>query len=283
MRLCRFNEGRLGLVEQERILDVTSALDTLPEQRYPFPSYDMFIANVETLRPMIETAARTAQSFKPHEIKFLSPVANPGKIVAAPVNYKKHLEEARTQSELHHNNQIAEIQRVGVFLKATSSLIGAGQGITIRLPDRRNDHEIELVAIIGKVASNVKAAQALDYVAGYTIGLDMTVRGPEERSLRKSIDTYSVLGPWIVTSDEFGDPKGVELTLSVNGDIRQRANTADLIMDVRSLIEFASRFYTLHPGDVLFTGTPDGVGPVSSGDKIAATISRIGTLEVDVL
>jgi 2,4-diketo-3-deoxy-L-fuconate hydrolase len=283
MRLCRFNEGKLGLVEQNRVADVTSALGVLPEQRYPFPSCDAFIANLDKLRPIISAAARTAVSFDAREIKFLSPVANPGKIVAAPVNYTKHLEEARTQSELHHHNKIAEIQRAGVFLKATSSLAGAGEGVTIRLPDRRNDHEIELVAIIGKTADKVKAADALEYVAGYTIGLDMTVRGPEERSLRKSIDTYSVLGPWMVTSDEFGDPAGVDLELSVNGSVRQRANTADLIMSVKQLIEFASKFYTLHPGDILFTGTPDGVGPVTTGDKITATISRIGTLETRVL
>jgi 2,4-didehydro-3-deoxy-L-rhamnonate hydrolase len=282
MRLCRFNNEKLGLVEEDRILDVTPALQGLSEQRYPFPRYDLFISHLDKLGSAIITAAQTAPSFGVAEARLAAPVANPGKLIAALVNYMKHLEEARAQSALHHNNKIEEIQRAGLFLKATSSLVGASDGMTIRFPDRRNDHEIELAAIIGKTANRIVAAEAPDYVAGYTIGLDMTVRGPEERSLRKSSDSYSVLGPWMVTADEFGDPSAVDLTLSVNGQTRQQANTADLILDVGRLIEFASSFYTLYPGDVLVTGTPDGVGPVVRGDKISATISGIGTLNVAV-
>lgn len=282
MRLCCFNEARLGLVTDDKIVDVTSAIDFLPQHHYPFPNQDLFIANLDALKAKIELVAQKARSFNLDDVAFLPPVANPGKLIAAPVNYKKHLEEAQNQPELHRGNKIEEIQRVGLFLKATSSLIGPGARVKIRFPDRRNDHEIELAVIIGKTANNVKAKDALKYVAAYTIGLDMTVRGPEERSLRKSIDTYSVLGPWMVTADEFGDPSDADLILSVNGNLRQRANTRDLVIDVPHLIEFATKFYTLYPGDVFFTGTPNGVGPVVKGDKIVATISRIGTLNIEV-
>ncbi len=148
--------------------------------------------------------------------------------------------------------------------------------------DNRNDHEVELVAIIGKRGSNISTADALQHVCAYSIGLDMTLRGPQFAGFRKSIDTYAVLGPWLVSADEFGDPGGKSLQLSVNGESRQSANTRDLIYDVAKLIEFASSYYTLEPGDLIYTGTPAGVGPVKAGDRIVAEIEGIGRMSVDV-
>lgn len=282
MKLCRFNDNRLGLVEGNSVKDVTAALATLPAARYPLPTYDLLVANLATLRPAIETAAKSAKSVPLGECKLLSPIANPGKIVAAPVNYKKHLDEARADPQIHHQNQVAEIQRVGLFLKATSSLVGPSEGVAIRHPDRRTDHEIELAAIIGTKADRVTRERALDHVAGYCIGLDITVRGPEERSLRKSIDGYSVLGPYLVTASDVKDPSNLDLLLSVNGETRQQANTRDLIIGIADLIVFASSFYTLMPGDVIMTGTPEGVGPIKPGDVIDASISELGTMQVKV-
>ena len=154
--------------------------------------------------------------------------------------------------------------------------------MVINHADRRNDHEIELVAVIGKPARNVSVENALDYVAGYCIGLDMTVRGPEERSMRKSIDTYTVLGPWLTTADEIGDPHSLQLVLTVNGQPRQNNNTGNLLIKVRELIAWASTYYTLQPGDVFMTGTPDGVGPVVPGDTIDARIDKLGAISVKV-
>jgi 2-keto-4-pentenoate hydratase/2-oxohepta-3-ene-1,7-dioic acid hydratase in catechol pathway len=148
--------------------------------------------------------------------------------------------------------------------------------------DRRNDHEVELAVVIGKKGRDIAAAEALDIVAGYCIGLDMTIRGPEERSFRKSPDTYTVLGPWLVTADEIPDPGSLELSISVNGTVRQKANTKDLILGVPELIAWASSFYTLHPGDVLLTGTPQGVGPVRPGDVMLASLERVGEMRVTV-
>ena len=206
MRICRFDDNRLGVVTAGEVHDVTEALEQLPKWTYPLPVFDPFIANLPKLREKLEQ--RSPQSIpKPIDgIRLLSPVASPGKIIAAPVNYKKHLEEVLAQKELHHGNLINEINKAGLFLKATSSLIGAGETIELIHLDRRNDHEIELAVIIGKPARNVSAADALGYVAGYCIGLDITIRGPEERSFRKSPDSYTVLGPWLVTADELKDP-----------------------------------------------------------------------------
>jgi 2,4-didehydro-3-deoxy-L-rhamnonate hydrolase len=282
MRLCRFGDNGLGLVRQERVVDVTPVLDRLPNFRYPLPKFDPLIVELDSLRDRIKELAHGQQGIPIGDVRLICPIANPGKIVAAPVNYKRHLQEARANPAIHHSSQIAEIERVGLFLKATSSVIGPSEAIMIRHPDRRTDHEIELAVVIGKKADRVERHQAFEYLAGYCIGLDITVRGPEERSLRKSVDTYTVLGPWLVTADELVDPSQLSLKLSVDGQVRQNANTHDLIIDVPGLIAFASRFYTLMPGDVLLTGTPEGVGPIKPGDVIRSEISRIGAMTTSV-
>lgn len=282
MKICRFDEDRLGIVEGDKVRDVTDALGCLPAFSYPVPRHDAMIAQWPQVRTAIE--ARDSGAVRPlDEVTLLSPVANPGKLVAAPVNYQAHLDEVIADEETFARAHVRKIQETGLFLKATSSLIGAGEPIVIHHPDRRTDHEIELAVIIGRTCRDVTRETALSYIAGYAMGLDITIRGPEERSLRKSLDSYSVLGPWLVTADEFGDPAGHELLLSVNGEVRQRANTSNLIMDVPALIAFASSFYTLHPGDVIYTGTPDGVGPIVPGDTIAASITGIGDMRVGVI
>ncbi|KLD77781.1 fumarylacetoacetate hydrolase family protein [Xanthomonas hyacinthi] len=282
MKICFFDEWRLGVIEGNQVLDVTAALDSLPATRYPHPSGDLFIRHLDVLKPVIQSLQAEATRKPLAQVSLRSPVPRPGKLIAAPVNYQAHLDEAIADTATFSRAHARKIQETGVFLKATSSLIGVGQPIVIGLPDRRTDHEIELAVVIGKPAKQVKAADALDHVAGYSIGLDITIRGPEERSLRKSLDTYSVLGPWLVTADELQDPSGRELLLQINDEVRQRANTRDLILDVGQLIEFASKFYSLEPGDVIFTGTPEGVGPIHPGDRLCASISGIGKLEMAV-
>jgi 2-keto-4-pentenoate hydratase/2-oxohepta-3-ene-1,7-dioic acid hydratase in catechol pathway len=284
MRLCRFGDDRLGLVEGAHVRDVTAALDVLPQSGYPLPRYDLLVAHLPAVMARVRAIAADVPLLPLADVRLLSPVANPGKVIAAPVNYQKHLDEVRGDAQLHQNNaaHTITIQSAGVFLKATSSLVGAGEGVAVRKPDRRTDHEVELAFVIGKEARDVPATAALDYVAGYCIGLDITIRGSEDRSLRKSPDSYSVLGPWLVTADEISDPGALDLQISVNGEQRQTSNTRYLILGVRELIELASSFYTLYPGDVIFTGTPEGVSPIVPGDHIVATIQRIGTMEVDV-
>jgi 2-keto-4-pentenoate hydratase/2-oxohepta-3-ene-1,7-dioic acid hydratase in catechol pathway len=282
MKLCRYNDQRVGLVIDGRIHDVTPALDALPPHRYPLPRHDPLIASLARLRPALEEEAYRWPAIPVERVTLLAPVANPGKLIAAPVNYRKHLEEVLADKQIHHGNLINEIHRAGLFLKATSSLVGPGEGVRLVHTDRRNDHEVEIAVVIGREGRNIKAADAHAYIAGYTIGLDMTIRGPEERSYRKSPDSYSVLGPWLVTPDEVPDPAKLQVSIAVNGETRQDANTEDLVIDIPGLIEMASSFYTLHPGDVIFTGTPQGVGPVKPGDTMVATIERIGSMTVAV-
>jgi len=282
MRLARFGTDRLGSIEGDCVRDVTEALDVLPACRYPLPTGDLLAANLAAIAGRARAVASRAPRVPLASVTLLSPIANASKVVAAPVNYQKHLEEVRGDAELHHDRAIDTIQRAGLFLKAPSSIVGSGQGITLVDLDRRTDHEVELAVVIGRTARRIPRIDALQHVAGYCIGLDITLRGPEERSLRKSADSYTVLGPWLVTADEVASPCDLGLRLSVNGELRQQSNTRNLILGVGELIEFASSFYTLYPGDIILTGTPEGVGPIHPGDRIEATIDRIGTMHVAV-
>jgi 2-keto-4-pentenoate hydratase/2-oxohepta-3-ene-1,7-dioic acid hydratase in catechol pathway len=284
MRLCRFGDDRLGVVEGGAVRDVTAALDALPAYRYPLPAHDVLIANLDKVTPRIKAMLSGAPSVPLAGVTLLSPVGNPGKLVAAPVNYQKHLDEVKVDSAIHANNpaHTITIQSAGLFLKATSSLTGQGGGIAVCKPDRRTDHEVELAIVIGRQGRDIPRDEALRHVAGYCIGLDVTIRGSEDRSFRKSPDSYSVLGPWLVTADEIADPGALDLQLSVNGELRQKSNTRHLILGVSELIELASSFYTLYPGDVIFTGTPEGVSPIQPGDEVSASIDQIGSMTVRV-
>src|SRR2546429_640130 len=151
MRLARFNDSRLGLIDGSTLRDVTSALDALPAYRYPLPTHDVMIANLAAIAGLIREFAAEAPSLLMGDARLLSPVANPGKVIAAPVNYQKHLDEVKGDAALNQGNaaHTITIQKAGLFLKATSSLAGPGEGIALRFLDRRNDHEVELALIIG--------------------------------------------------------------------------------------------------------------------------------------
>lgn len=283
MKICWFDDHRLGLVRDGAVYDVSSALKSLPASRYP-PSAkgDALIANLQIVHREINDVARTASWRKIGDVKFLSPVANPTKIIGTPVNYLKHVEEADAQREVFSARYRGSIEEQGLFLKATSALVGCGEGVQIRFPDRRTDHEVELGVVIGKPASNISETEAMQHIAGYAIALDMVVRGPEDRSLRKSVDTYAVLGPWLTTADEIPDPGNLALSLSVNGELRQASNTAHMIMSIARQISWASQFYTLWPGDIIMTGTCEGVGRVQPGDIMHCEIERLGAMDVRV-
>lgn len=281
MKICRFNSDRIGLVQDDIVLDVTERFNRQPT--WPQPQGDWIVRQIpELLSGLTNASSQNCHTVPLSEVRLESPVANPGKIVGAPINYHAHIEEANADREINHGHTYTTLERYGLFLKAGSSLIGASDLIEQRFPDRRTDHEVELAVVIGKTARMVTKDQALDYVLGYAVGLDMTVRGQEWPGFRKSVDTYAVLGPWIVTADEIADPNALDLELRVNGDERQRSNTSRLIMKVQRLIEYASSFYTLYPGDVIMTGTPDGVGPVQPGDLIEASVQSIGTVKVRI-
>jgi 2,4-didehydro-3-deoxy-L-rhamnonate hydrolase len=283
MRICRFDNDRLGIVAGDEVIDVSAALEWAPSIRpWPLPTEDWLIANLDSMRPRLERLAQSAPRVALASVALRSPIANPGKIIGAPVNYRAHLEEANADRQISFGTTVKTIEHYGLFLKANSSLVGPAEGVEVRRDSRRHDHEGELVAVIGRRCKGVTAATALDYVAGYCTGLDMTARGVEERSLRKSIDTYTVLGPWLTTPDEVGDPGDLTIELKVNGEARQRSSTSKLILSVSRLVEYASGFYTLLPGDVIMTGTPEGVGPVAPGDQISLEIDHVGAMNVTV-
>jgi 2-keto-4-pentenoate hydratase/2-oxohepta-3-ene-1,7-dioic acid hydratase in catechol pathway len=282
MRLCRFDEDRLGVVISGKVHDVSAAQEEIRRSaRYDMKG-DAVIAALPAWRKRLEDMAKQAAARPLSEVRLVAPVARPSKLMAAPTNYRKHIEEMaanRGAGERSHSSNIGE---AGIFLKANSSLVGPSEGVPLRFPDRRNDHEAEIAIIIGKQGTNIPRDQALDYVAGYSLGLDMTVRGQEDRSFRKSVDGYSVLGPWIVTADEIPDPNHLAFKLELNGQTKQNSNTEYMVYDIPRLIEFASSFYTLYPGDVFFTGTPEGVGPVRPGDSIEVSCEKIGALTTKV-
>jgi 2-keto-4-pentenoate hydratase/2-oxohepta-3-ene-1,7-dioic acid hydratase in catechol pathway len=261
---------------------VTEALAAIPPQKWPYRHGDALIAHLPAVLERAKALASRAARLRLDQVTLRAPVANPSKIVNAPINYQAHIDEAKKDQGIAHGREIKTIADWGLFLKAPSSLVGPGQPIRLRFAERRNDHEVELAVIIGREANRVPRERALDYVCGYSIGLDMTLRGPELPSFRKSIDTYSVLGPWLVTRDEIADPGALDLWLTVNGESRQKSNTRRMVYDVPRLIEYATSFYTLHPGDLIFSGTPEGVGPVKPGDEIRAGIQGVGELLIRV-
>ena len=284
MKLCRFNGTRLGCVQGGEVFDVTAALDVLPEVRWPLPARgDLLIRHLGPIRERVVKVLPEAAIIDIDQVSLDSPVANPTKLIGAPVNYQTHIDEAEADEGIvFDQNVIKPISESLCFLKACSSLVGPGQGVTRSFPDRRTDHELELAVVIGREARGIARDDALDCVAGYAMGLDMTVRGGEDRSIRKSVDSYSVLGPWLTTADEIEDPNNLDLRLRLNGEIRQDSNTRHLIYDVQMLISKCSEFYTLLPGDVIYTGTPAGVGPVNRGDVLECEIEGIGTMRVPV-
>ena len=283
MKICRFDDDRIGLVQEDKsVLDVTGALDVLPLMKWPVPLGDSFILNLETLTSEMQRLAPDAPSVSLSDITLKSPVANPSKIIGAPINYQKHIDESVTDDGIVSSRPISHISDWGMFLKANSALVGSGEGVALRFTEARNDHEMELAVIIGKKGTNISIEEARSYIAGYAIGLDMTTRGKELQSFRKSADTYAVLGPWLVTADEIPDPNNLDLKISVNGEVRQDSNTQELVYNVEKLIEYTSERYTLYPGDIIMTGTPDGVGPVEPGDVMTCELEGIGIMDVKV-
>jgi 2-keto-4-pentenoate hydratase/2-oxohepta-3-ene-1,7-dioic acid hydratase in catechol pathway len=259
------------MIRGDTVVDVSAALDSVPAVRWPIDPGDLLIANLERLRGPIQQLSEHGLTRTLRDCSLKSPVANPTKIIGAPANYS-------TLSAADSSGGGVDSQ--GLFLKANTSLIGPSDGIELALPGRQHIHEVELAVVIGSWCRNVGRERALDHVAGYAVALDMTVAGGEDRSWRKSPDGHCVLGPWLVTHDSISSIVGLDLWLQVNGEPRQRGNTRDLICDVPRLIEIASSFYTLYPGDILLTGTPPGAAPVVAGDVIDAGIAGIGSMRV---
>jgi 2-keto-4-pentenoate hydratase/2-oxohepta-3-ene-1,7-dioic acid hydratase in catechol pathway len=269
MKLAVFDDYRIGVVEGDSLYDVTAAV---PEALSALRVHvNWLIGNWQSALPKVLACREQARPVPLNSVKLLPPSPSPSHIFAVPANYGK--------------NGTGE---KGFFLKAPGSLAGQAEGI--RLPHgstRRFDHEPELAVIIGRRARNVPRSEALQYVFGYSCLVDATIRvepgaREEEHSLRKSFETSTPLGPYLVTADEVRDPHALDNRLWVNGKLRQEANTRDMIVGIAELIELISAMVPLNPGDVVATGTPEGVGPVNPGDRVRIAIDQVGDMTLAV-
>ena len=276
MKVCRYQEAasgpvKLGVVRGNMVHDVTAVTDSLPDVRWPYPPGDLFMTNFEHLRPEMEALADKAVPVPVAGVLMKCPVANPGKFVCGAGNHKVVLGAG------------GHPRRLGFLFKMTNAAAGESDGVTLRWPERTTFHEAEIAIVIGKTGTEIPASEALDYVAGYCIGLDMTQQGPEFPSFGKSFDTYGLMGPWLTTKDEIADPDNLSYRLKVNGELRTDDTTANLVLGIAALVEHAASVMTLHPGDVIFSGTPPpGLGPVVPGDVMHIEMDGLGEMTVQV-
>jgi 2-keto-4-pentenoate hydratase/2-oxohepta-3-ene-1,7-dioic acid hydratase in catechol pathway len=274
VKFVRFDNNRLGVLTNggKGAVDLTDRLNL--SSRDPL---------IEYLRGDFDASnyADAKADYDVSDITLESPVRRPGKVIAAPLNYEKHIEEAISDRDITTEEWFS-IKDKGYFLKAPSSVVGPNDGVTLPFDDRRVDHEIELAFVMADDVKNIDAEGAWDHVFGYTILLDISVRGDQDRSNRKSYNTFTVIGPCIATPDEVGDPQDLEMELKLNGETRQRENTGDMVYTCADIVQYASLSTTIEAGDVITTGTPEGVSALSDGDTIDAEIENIGSMTVDV-
>jgi len=273
LRYMHLDRVHIGALRGQAVVDLGDmtggAADTLN-----------LIANWDSLKGEAERRAASASTTSLSEVKLLAPVARPGKIFAIGLNYADHIAESGLPAPKH---QVW-------FTKAVTCINGPYDPIELPQASSSLDYEVELVAVIGRRAKHVPADRARDVIFGFCVGNDVSIRdwqlNTSQWALGKSFDTHAPIGPWIVTTDELGDPQRLELTCSVNGEVRQHSNTRHMVFNVFDQIAHLSRAMTLEPGDLIFTGTPGGVGATMKppaflkvGDRVRTEIEGIGFIE----
>ncbi|WP_219893509.1 fumarylacetoacetate hydrolase family protein [Aquisediminimonas profunda] len=276
MKLATYTfEGRTrtGIVVEDKIIDTGvdgSMID--------------LIRDWDALKPDLEAKAAAGGGQSLSSVKLEAPVQRPGKIFAIGLNYADHIAESN----------MAAPERQVWFTKAQTSVNGPFDPIEIARGTMTADYEVELVAIVGKGGKHVSADDAQSAIFGYCVGNDVTERmwqhATPQWSLGKSFDTHAPMGPWIVTADDVGDPHQLGLRCFVNGEKRQDSNTKHLVFNVWQQVEHLSVGMTLEPGDVLFTGTPGGVGAamdprqfLKAGDTVRCEIDGLGHIEATMV
>ncbi|MFC0387186.1 fumarylacetoacetate hydrolase family protein [Muricoccus vinaceus] len=277
MKLVRFDGGRIGVHDGTLVHDIGEALGGDDRGAFPPVAMVRLIAAFDRLRPDIEAllASGRALSVPAASAGLLAPLPWPNKLMAYPVNYIDHAKEMNSTGYAH-------VQ--GYFLKANSSLSGPGEPIVLpALPGREIHHECELALVIGREGRDIPAERAREHIFGLSCLMDITIRGPEERVFRKSYDSFTPMGPWIITMDEVRGIDSLGMKLWVNGELRQSANTRDLLVGIEEMIVVASSASTLYPGDIIATGTPAGVGPIRGGDTVVIEIEQVGRMSLPVV
>lgn len=281
MKLYMFDDSRLGVAAEDgTLVDITA---TVPAD---VPALDRMTALIEAwddVRDEVAAAASAGGGVAFEDVTLRAPQPRPHNLVAAPVNYHAHQGEMGGENGVYKGMVIPTIEEAKGFFKSISSIVGPDGRIELPLAGRRFDHEAEVAVIIGRTARRVAEEDALSYVFGYAPVMDITLRGPEDRSFRKSMDTFTPLGPCIVTADEVADPTDIDFRLTVGEEERQASNTSYLIYGVARLIAEYSAVTTLHPGDVIATGTPEGVGPITDGDVVTLEIAGMDPLVMNVV
>jgi len=232
------------------------------------------------LNPSILKSSRFEEITSPPELEL--PIIS-HKIICIAKNYEKHAKEMGVDPKILPKTP-------SLFLKPSTTLIGPDDYIIFPSHSQEIHHEVELAVIIGKRGKNIPVEESLDYIFGYTILLDITARDIQALAKKngqpwfqaKGYDTFAPIGPLIVTPDEIKDPQNLELELYVNKQLKQKGNTEEMIFDIKNIISYCSSIVTLEPGDIIATGTPEGVGPLNIGDEIEAIIEPIGVLKVRV-
>ncbi len=274
MKLCYFNDYRLGVIKGDNVVDVTDAVKDIPH----LDARDLIIgliAKWDSYKAKVEKAAASAAGVPVKGVKLRAPVPKPGNIVCMAVNYME-------------DGTLPEKPAINAFHKAATAVIGDGD--TMVLPDAQAsifEGEAEMALIIGKRATRVSPADAFKHIFGYTCFIDGSARGlPPPGNVffqMKSRDTFAPIGPCIVTADEIADPQNLNITLTNNGQVMQKFNTSDMAHHIPRIIEWVSSIHTLEPGDIVATGTNHrGLNSFMDGDKIELTVEKIGTLSFTV-
>jgi 2-keto-4-pentenoate hydratase/2-oxohepta-3-ene-1,7-dioic acid hydratase in catechol pathway len=293
MHVASIRPNELALVDGEELLLIG---DLLAQKGLLSQGSSMidFIAHYDTVKNALQSVLSTAKRIKLDPALLKPPVERPSKIWAAAFNYKRGTSDIKEAAGRGETLKFTPEQALEMtFLKPPSAVIGPEQTILIPKGERVVYPELELCIVIGKEARNVAKENALDYVFGYTIMLDMTARGPNPpgtgigscRSVRKGFETFAPSGPWITTRDEIPDPHHLTMNLWIDGELRQSADTSGMINGVAELVTFLSEVTTLRPGDLISTGNPDSPAfqrKLVPGEKLKAEIERIGAMNLFV-
>jgi 2-keto-4-pentenoate hydratase/2-oxohepta-3-ene-1,7-dioic acid hydratase in catechol pathway len=276
MRIARFDGGRIGVVRGDLIHDVTEACGVDPEE-WPPMGMITTIAAFADLRPAIERAVAASRGTPLAGVRLETPIPWPHKLLALPANFRAHA------AEMSGVQQLAADQ-AGFFMKSAGSISGPADPIVLpHRPGRMIHHECELAIVIGTGGRNIPLADAGRHIFGYACLIDVTLRGDEERVMRKSFDTFCPIGPWLTTADEVGPTDDVVLRLWVNDELRQQAPASEMIVGIRHAVANCSAVTTLQPGDIIAGGTMAGVGPLVPGDRVRIEIDRVGGMTLAVV